>query len=61
MRARPATIIFGLHNPIEERDLNMVKKRVRDPEVLAEAPQVQDEDSGSDTVGLCLRLPILKF
>ena len=39
----------------------MVKKRVRDPEVLAEATQVQDEDSGSDTVGLCLRLPILNF
>jgi hypothetical protein len=28
----------------------MVKKRNRDPEVLAEAPQVDDEGSGSDTV-----------
>jgi len=30
----------------------MVKKRVRDPEVLPEAPQVKvdDDDSGSDTV-----------
>jgi len=30
----------------------MVKKRVRDPEILAEAPQVRAEDdgSGSDTV-----------
>jgi protein BCP1 len=34
-------------------NLKMVKKRVRDPEVLAEAPQAQDDDSSSDTVSNC--------
>jgi hypothetical protein len=30
----------------------MVKKRARDPEVLADAAQAQDDDSSSDTVSV---------
>jgi hypothetical protein len=33
------------------QSITMVKKRNRDPEVPAEAPRVDDEGSGSDTVG----------
>ena len=32
------------------QSVTMVKKRNRDPEILTEAPQVDDEGSGSDTV-----------
>jgi hypothetical protein len=39
----------------------MVKKRVRDPEVLAEAPHAYDDDSGSDTVSNCPRPPDVAF
>ena len=35
---------------IKFNNIAMVKKRIRDPEDLPEAPQIEDDESASDTV-----------
>lgn len=45
--------------PNKYKSIKMVKKRVRDPEVLADAPpaQVEGDDSGSDDVRPSIPIP----